>query len=287
LNPEEGERPVQVLWLGGCYNPPGELYYACFPQFAQLFANLGPAAGFCQEDVPICFGKEFSFKLDAHMIDSRPKPETGPWYGVSYVFFFACAGFIDIVDDPGGAAGSFPIACFDSSDKATRRRLSADSFVPGYLPVYAFEDQRTNTNPIVSDLTLDGEPVADEFIVERCPSTEEERRAVGCFAGAPYAGCKGYEIDVDVPEDIAEEDPDATLSDGTQIFEAVWVSYLVDGGDLTEGGVRLISGTTEGYKDDHKAIWMPPSEPGLYTIWAVVRDTRGGSTAVRREVRVE
>src|SRR5688572_6163006 len=32
-----GPRPVNVLWLGGCVNPPGDLYYGCFLQFAESF----------------------------------------------------------------------------------------------------------------------------------------------------------------------------------------------------------------------------------------------------------
>src|SRR5690242_18820623 len=38
----DGPRPVQILWIGGCVNPPGDLYYGCFPQLAKVFANLDP-----------------------------------------------------------------------------------------------------------------------------------------------------------------------------------------------------------------------------------------------------
>jgi hypothetical protein len=35
-------RQVQILWLGGCHDPIGDLYYSCFPQLAQQFARLFP-----------------------------------------------------------------------------------------------------------------------------------------------------------------------------------------------------------------------------------------------------
>lgn len=289
LDPE-GERPVQVLWLGGCYNPPGELYYGCFPQLAKVFADLAqgggpPPPGLISLGVGLT---EFATTLPEEIITSRPPPdEGGPWYGIYYVFFAACAGQIRPVElDPGGKAGFFPFACFDDQGN----RLPADSFVPGYTQVYAFDDERTNANPTVNNVLLDGVPMSEDVAefptVKACPSTEDERRAVGCFAGDPYEGCQVHEIDVEVPTDVAEIDP-GEMVNGKQIFEAVWVNYLTDGGDYTEGALALVSGVTEGYKDDHKVKWIAPNEPGLYTIWAVVRDSRGGATPVQRFVRVE
>src|SRR5690349_484604 len=35
-----GERKLQILWIGGCFDPPGDEYFACFAQIGQLFAAL-------------------------------------------------------------------------------------------------------------------------------------------------------------------------------------------------------------------------------------------------------
>ena len=35
----KGPRPVQRLFIGGCFNPPADLYYSCFPQLAELAAE--------------------------------------------------------------------------------------------------------------------------------------------------------------------------------------------------------------------------------------------------------
>src|SRR4029079_13330971 len=102
---------------------------------------------------------KFTLHLPPDLISRRPLPPDGPHYGVAYVFFAACAGTIKPVPpDSTGRAGSFPLGCFDAQDN----RLGADSFVPGYTQIYSFEDGRTNDNPPVSGLTLDGKPIADD-----------------------------------------------------------------------------------------------------------------------------
>jgi hypothetical protein len=288
LDPEN-VRPVQILWLGGCYNPPGDLYYGCFPQLAQLFQSLPQnGSGGLPEGLPIGFGPTFVAKIPDDIITSRPPREDGqPRYGVYYVFFAACAGQIRPVElDPGGQSGFFPFACFDEEGN----RLPSDSFVPGYTQIFSFEDGRTNANPTVTNMLLDGEPMSEDVAalatVKACPSTQDERRAVGCAAGDAYEGCQIHELDVEVPTDVAEIDP-GELVGGEQIHEAVWVNFLADGGDFTEGALQLVSGVTEGYKEKHSVQWAAPNEPGLYTIWAVVRDGRGGATPLRRFIRVE
>jgi hypothetical protein len=157
--------------------------------------------------------------------------------------------------------------------------------------VYAFEDGRTNQNPTASDVTMDGQPMSEDLdkipVVTPCPSSEDERRAVGCFAPDPYESCKFHDLDVVVdPKTIAEPDADEKL-DGKQLYEAVWVNYYVDGGDLVGGDTQLLYGQVQGYNAEHKTQWAPPEKPGLYTIWAVVRDSRGGASVHSRLVRVE
>jgi hypothetical protein len=289
----DGPRPLQILWIGGCYNPPGDLYFGCFEQLGKVFANLGgqpPGGGMPPpggDPPPLGFGPVFQMKVPEDIVSARPPQEGGSKYGIMYAFFAACAGKLDLIElDPSGKAGFFPFACFDPD---TGARLGADSFVPGYTAIYSFEDGRVNQNPEVAGMLLDGEPMSEDISlipeVKACPSTFEERRASGCFAGEPYAGCEEHELDVDVQSDIGELDP-GQMVDGKQLYEAVWVDYLYSGGNFTSGGIRLINGVTEGYKPDHKTKWVAPDIPGLYTLSAVVRDTRGGSKVIQRDIRV-
>ncbi len=48
-----------------------------------------------------------------------------------------------------------------------------------------------------------------------------------------------------------------------------------------------MSDANKGYIGDHAVKWIPPAEPGVATITAVLRDARGGSSVVQRLVRVE
>jgi hypothetical protein len=228
----------------------------------------------------------FTTSVPLDIVSARPTPDGGAKYGISYVFFFACAGEIKpIAVDPGGAAGFLPLGCFDSTGK----RLPADSFVPGYTQVYSFEDGRRNANPVVKGLIINGVHTADDPstipTVKACGQSYDERRQVGCFAPEQFEGCTAAKIDVDVDPNVAEIDPGEFVN-GKQINEAVWVDWLVDSGDLTSG-IQLLSGVTEGYRKNHETQWFPPAEPGLHTIWATVRDTRGGTTFFEQSIIVE
>ena len=85
---------------------------------------------------------------------------------------------------------------------------------------------------------------------------------------------------------MAEIDPDSKDVDGNPLRESVWVSYFADFGDMSTS-ISLVSDATRGFIADQHSDYTPPSEPGLVTIWAVVRDQRGGSSVVRRFLRVE
>jgi hypothetical protein len=286
----EDDRPLQIRWLAGCFNPPGDQYFNCYEPLAELFGNLDPAA-IAAGDLPDEIGitAEFSLKIPEDILTSRPVPVTGPHYGIGYVFFAVCAGELRIVPPEGtSTAGSFPLGCFDID---SGKRLGADSFVPGYTQIYVFADGRDNQNPRITGLTLDEVEIAPETAAESttakvCPVTEEERRVGGCAQTDVKSECTLYDISVTVPADVAEVDPDANGPDGEQLREAVWVDYYIDGGDL-DSSVKLLSDATSGYNDDHAVEWIPPSTPGRYNVWAVVHDARGGSTMVTRAINVQ
>jgi hypothetical protein len=95
-----------------------------------------------------------------------------------------------------------------------------------------------------------------------------------------------YELEAAVdPATVAEAD-DATGAEGESLSEVVWVSYFSDLGDI-QGGIKLVNDAVKGYNDEHEARWIPPAEPGLATVWAVIRDARGGSSVMQRSIRVE
>lgn len=300
VDPEDPDkvRPVNIVWLAGCFNPPGDVYYGCYDTLGKQLGSLFSSSFNPETDIPkllatglVGIGSKFQLTLPKDLISGRPKATNGlSHYGLAYVFFLACAGDIGPVDDQGdGLAGSFPIGCFDH---VTKQRLGADSFVPGYTQVYAFADGRTNENPVVTGVTLDGEPVAegDTVEVERCSLSAEERLGpYGCGRPDPLKVCTTYEIDVTLPDDasqVSELDPDGKQADGTQLREVVWVDYFTERGTF-DTPVRLVADAADGILSSRSSQWTPPPEPGLARIWAVVHDARGGQSVVIRDVVVK
>jgi hypothetical protein len=226
---------------------------------------------------------EVTFPEDA--LSSRTAPAFGAKLATAFVFFAACAGELRPVDDAGDtAAQGFPFGCFSPDG----RRLGAESFVPGYTVLYAYEDGRTNANPVATALLIDDEELPDGGAIDvaRCEVDRAERDKSGCAAVDEFTECRTYAIDVKVPTDVAEVDPDSTSVDGEPLDEVVWVNYYAEAGDF-DGPVRLVNDADRGYQEEHGTVWVPPDEPGRYALWAVVRDNRGGATTLTRFVDVK
>lgn len=289
------ERPINILWIGGCFNPEGDQYSLCIFPALEIFAQAKDGIDAIKNGenpnfpagLPVGLGKDFSVVVP-DIVSSRPAPQFGPHYGIGYVFFLACAGYFGLKDTDPSAAGDFPIGCFDYE---TGEPQGADSFVPGYTQIYSFEDGRLNANPTITGVTIDGEEIPEDLdqipTVPPCDVPPDERnQPPSCTREDPFVACKSYEIEVDVPEDVAETDPDAEGDDGQPLTETVWVNYASDTGDFLSD-IKLVNDPQTGYQDEHKVLWIPPAEPGVATIWATVRDARGGSSYVVRYVRVE
>lgn len=288
-------RPINILWIGGCFNPEGDQYSLCiFPALA-IFDQSKDAIDAIKDGetpqfppgLPVGLGPKFSMMVP-DIVSSREPPQFGPHYGIGYVFFLACAGYFGLLDEDPSAAGNFPIGCFDYE---TGKPQGAESFVPGYTQIYSFADGRLNQNPPILGLTIDGEEIPEDLdeipTIPRCDVPPDERnQPASCTREDPFTACKAYEIQVEVPEDVGEVDPDAKGDQGQQLTETVWVNYATDTGDFSSD-IKLINDPQTGYQEEHKVQWIAPAEPGLATIWAVVRDARGGSSMVVRYVRVE
>jgi hypothetical protein len=294
-------RHVNILWLGGCFDPPDDQYSLCAAPLIELFKAGAPYLQADPEhpkfptELPIGFNvTQFLVTVPDDIVSRRPAPAFGPYYGIGYVFFLVCAGQFGTVTDDPSAAGTFPIGCFDDQHNP----VGADGFVPGYTQLYAFDDGRLNANPEATAISMDGEDLPDAFdaikVVAPCDVPPQDRNVPpSCSREDPFTACQSYELKVEVPEDVAEEippdmngDDPAAQGPGGPRSETVWVNYYSDVGDF-DSDIKLINDPTAGYQDPHEVKWIPPAEPGLATIWAVVRDARGGSTVLVRNIRVE
>ncbi len=284
-------RPIEIVWLGGCVDPTGDEYFGCYSALATELGALSSGGAPPPGTFAAGIGLDtFQITLPTDIVTRRPPPQGAPYAGEEFVFFVACAGQVKPIAPEGtGTAGGFPLGCFD----ATGKQLGADSFVAGYTEAYAFQDGRTNANPVMQGLDLDKTAIPDDVSapadaphVKACSVTEDQRKLSGCSAPDAFSACTTYDIKVAVDKDVAEVDPGAQTSDGKPLHETVWVSYLADGGDF-DNDTKLVSDATTGFTDTFDANWAPPPTPGTYTLWAVLRDSRGGSSTLERLVVVD
>ena len=342
-----GAPDLDVRWVGGCENPPGDLYATCFSDVLSGEAS--------QDMVQYGYGLEFQVDLSSDIISRRPRPvdPKQPPYGLSYVFFGACAGEIRIT--PPAEADGFPIGCFDQNDE----RLGADDFVSGYVAIFVY-DEFTNANPVIEHFTVNGECAEPECVNEECiPLMQEELgvgpSGLGLFrpgpgenpgpaldaglmdggvvgsgdAGAPDGGtgsgssvprrCPDYEPRVNPCDDENESgeklppdprcvsqcvqtgkctthtmslivDPDSaevdTVSEarGDRILEQMWINYYMENGSI-DGDVKLLNDATEGFIEDHGTEFTVAREPGIFRMWAVAHDNRGGMSYARLKMQ--
>jgi len=295
LRDAEGKpRPLQIAWIGGCFDPPGDQYILCLPQLIETFQSLGNGGTSEFLGLSIATPEQdgepsahaFSVELPTDIVSRRPVPAEGPHYGIAYVFFAACAGTLAPASFGNDEVPEFPLQCLDADGNPQ----GPESFVPGYTQIYAFGDGRTNANPPTTALTLDGAELptdpADAPVIPHCDVTAEERRAAsGCAKEDLLASCTEYKLAAVVP-DVAESILESNGATGGALREAVWVSYFTDRGNL-DSPIRLVSDATKGFQPEFEATWLPPSEPGLVSVWAVTRDQRGGQSVRRGWVRVE
>lgn len=294
----DAPRSLEVTWLGGCVNPPAGVdeHLGCLPQWLRTYVEVASGTKdreglFHQEILSAEQSAQqngapdalpFTLKVPSDVLKSAEPTETGTVFSTAYVLFAACAGTTRQASAPEEAG--FPLECVGPDGRV----LGADSFVVGYTQIYVFGDSRNNENPPVRGLALDeaeieeGEDKAPT--VARCVRPEGGEEPQGCSRREPGDGCTTHEIEALV-DDIAEEDEESGGL-GALVREAIWVDYYADGGEFSSAR-RLVSDTAAGYREDHAVTWTPPSEAGLVSLWAVVHDTRGGSSVTRRLVRVE
>jgi hypothetical protein len=289
---EDAGRPIQIAWLGGCKNPLGDLYQGCFAgDFEPTFA----------------FGDEFSVTIPPDIISSRPPPPDPrlPPYGLSYVFFAACAGTIPL--EP--AKSGFPVRCVDDAG----HELGSNDFVAGYSAIYVYDDYG-NTNPIVRTITLDGKPLFGACVDPVSAAAAESGDLgpeLGGGAGAgtnpdplvvcdsampldpqnppdcelPDAPClkrppsqflnTPFRIRPEVYASSVEHDDISEVAYGHDYEEQMWINYYVTRGSL-RSDVRLLNDATTGLNKEFYTLFYPPTEPGPVELWAVVHDNRGG-----------
>jgi hypothetical protein len=268
-------RDVQRAWIGGCFNPPGDLYQGC------LSAISADPSGVILE---LPADDEFTVTIPNDIVRIRPQGQYN--YGISYVFFAVCAGTIELATEQEG----LPIRCVDASGQV----LGADDFVVGYTAIYSF-DQIVNQNPIVTGFQFSGEDVTPDCIGLDCinapivAATDCEAPGAACVPACADDGepeCQEYLVKPVVSEDSAEVDEVSAVTYGADFEEQLWINYYVDHGSI-EPAAKLVNDATKGWNPEQQGEFRAPSASGPAAVWAVVHDNRGGVEFVRFTITVQ
>lgn len=282
-------RPVQVVWSGPCFDPAGDLYYACFGQPGVFVDDKGNPTFTLNSD-------SMSFDMPTDIISSRPAPtdSRNAAYGIAYVFYAVCAGTLTPI--PTGEETAFPIGCKD--EKGTL--LGADDFVAGYSAVYSFRSF-SNNNPVISGFSFKGRPFTPESeaasgdpeaicLDDTCTSgssdpadfafscSDRPERCVPTCADDGDSSCPGYNlhplIDKADPKNQDQDDVSVQLL-GRQVGEQMWINYYTEAGGF-KSPVRLLNDATTGWNDGFSTEFYAPKTPGPFRVWALAHDNRGG-----------
>lgn len=305
-------RAVETIWIGGCHNPPGDLYFGCFPILAQQFAQLGGSipggAGGAPAGPPpgglgaalefLGTGLKFDLKIPADIVSRRPAEEVAKLvaegnvpYGLSYVFYAACGGTLKPVPLD-QATNGLPLGCFD---KTTGEQLGSDDFVVGYTPLYTYE-KFSNKNPVVDGMTFEGAPSMNKACDAATPCGAGQRCGSQgvCLPVVPHCAerktidCTKYKIKPTLSQaKNIEKDEVAPEQDGRKPDEIIWAAYYTTDGNI-ERDLVLVNDANKGWNDEHGIEWTAPNAPaGESRVWVVIHDNRGGTTWAWQDLFVD
>ena len=283
---DEG-REVEVVWFGGCHNPPSRQYYTCLPYLRQIAQYLDPiVVNTPTEGVPPGYfgvGREFQFSLPDDIVSGAPRVSTDPvHYGVSYIFFAVCAGHVrprpDLTD-------RIPLDCVDRN---TGKPLGSRDFVLGFTTLFSYEGvQNRNPTLLGAEFGRTGLPLAATPGDVQAPCTnDEDCAAFTNAAGEPFAcsetqlcsptarpclkgDCPNYRLWPQVDPSSAETVPGGT-------HEIVWANFYATSGEVNSN-TQLVVDRNAGLLDGYSASWKPPETSGTVRFFITLNDQRGGA----------
>jgi hypothetical protein len=277
--PNRVVRSPKIVWFHGCTNPKGDTFFECYPDLSR---RLGEAfQGREQpidEEIPglVTFGDTTVADVPADTLSARPQGVQGRVdQGRVFVFFAVCGGNVTYHPSPPNSSG-LPIRCVNAQ---TNEDLDAQEFVYGYTPIFVFA-QLANANPVIEGVELSGArppPCSGQGcvpIVPRCTKDVED-------------DCPKVTFKPIVARSSVENDPVSTLLDAKPTNESLWVEYAALNGRF-ESGTRVVNDPSRGWQDGHEGKFTTfKAVQGEATLFAIVRDNRGGQAWVSFDVLVQ
>ncbi len=231
--------------------------------FAGCENPAGDQAARCLDtlDTTIALGdSHFETTVSADIISRRPQtPGATPKYGVAFVYYAVCAGTLVNQEHLG-----FGVDCVD---RDSGEPLGAPGFVVGYTPIFVY-DGISNTNPQIADVTV--------------PET------VAACTASDIDDCPDIDVMVTVDPSQSEPDYSAVAVGEEPVGELLWATFFTTSGELVSDTRLIADGNDFRPADETRGKWhVEPGYTGPASIYVVLRDNRGGSSWIRRDVTVD
>jgi hypothetical protein len=295
LRSDGSRRTVQVVWLGGCVDPRGDLYYQCYPALHASAGRLSDsqlATGTLPSDLEpgvAGYGTTFGAQVPSNILTERPQPAgTSYPYGLQFVFFIACGGEVrrDLSANP---STEFPLACFQPG---TQARLGDADVVVGYYPLYSYDSLENHNPEVQGGQFAAAGPASPCTLPSECPAASTCGSAGLCIPSVPVCpdnrpdDCPGFAFQPTVDRTSVEPAISAQTPASRAQSETLWVTYYSSGGRL-ESDALIIHDPTAGWIEAHGTTWRAWNVKGEVRLWAVVRDSRNGVSWWFQDVAVE
>jgi hypothetical protein len=254
-------RTIEWAWLA-CENPASSSVDGCLVDIGESALATG--------ELPLLASgpgiDAIDYTVPANALEGIPS-EARPSV-LSGVLSIACPGtlaFDPSTLDGAGASQPLPFRCTDDSGV----ELGLHDAIVGVKRVYVRETDR-NANPVIADITFDGEPWAEDDIkqVDACDTTD-----------FTFDDCKGegdHRLAVNVTPESFEAGVDEFGRDFTE--QLVVQHYATEG--IFEYEVRIAE------SPETRWVARQSASGQELRLWFVARDDRGGVTLAERRVLV-
>jgi len=283
-------RDIEVAWFAGCNNPENNDPLRCLEAFDAASGVLNSPLSATPASSQFAVAPNFEFLAPSDIL--QRSVDVGGFavnYGVSFVYFVACAGKLYPIN---GVSDRLPVEC---RDPITGTVLDQRRTVVGYTTIYSY-DAIANENPTVDDIRFDGETLtnsscnvdADCGVGFGCTSTGACAPSTQhCDRSTPQS-CVGHCIDFQMPAQSFA----LHTRDGTAIInplKSVWAETYANVGRLPDDA-RFGIAPPKDAETPIRSICAPWQAPQLATeearVWIVVRDDRGGLSWIEQRVLV-
>ena len=287
---------VEVAWFADCDNPPNNDPLKCLDHYAAWADQFSSPLADTPAIPQFAVSPEFDFRAPDNVLQGQVTLSgQAVQYGISYVYFAACAGHLFPVK---GVTDRLPVEC---RDRDTNALLDQRRFVVGVTTIYSYGGI-ANANPQLLNPTIDGLAIpiqacasgADCGVGFDCTDSTCAPVVRPCSRDIP-GSCNGHCLNFQVPGASFHLTQDsAPIANPTK---ALWAEYYANAGSLPDdarfalhapepnasvGGI----GTTD-LSISYCAPWVAPTYATEQArLWVVVRDDRGGLSWLEQRVLV-